>query len=320
MKKTLFSSLALVRARGLAFVGAALSVLAQPAHAVFVDPNIPIPTQLLSFGPIQGEAFLPLTDAATSSSATGAPAATGDGYGWVNTNIAITLSTTTASTGEARLGLPFGSPIDISPEAAVVGPGCLEGSGAPGDVNTGDTVCVSSFFDVYFDVTLSDADSTTGFFGDTFAGPLGASDLGPATVRLNAECIADTSKPNLGCLPPTGNAYIGHFQVVLPLGFDVNGNGNDDVIKFNLVQHDVGGVTNTFIQGSTVIDTFDSAMSGDGSVGDAISDPPFTFSLTGPTTAQQQIIIPAQVPEPATLALFATGLGLLARQRKKAVP
>lgn len=296
----------------LALAALALSALAQPAQAVFVDPNIAIPTQLLSFGPIQGETFLPLTSAATSSTEAGAPLATADGYGWVKSNIAISLSATTPSTGEARFSVPFSFP----PAAGVAG--CLDGAqGQAGNVNTGDTVCVSSFFDVHFDVTLTDVDSTTGFFGGLGPASLTATDLGPAHMQQNGECIADTSQPNLGCLPPTGSAYIGHFKVVLPLGVDINGNSLLDTISFTLVQHDVGGTTNTFVQGGNVIDTFNSSVNGSGSVQDDGTDPPFgPFTLTGPTTAQQGIVYQASVPEPASLALFGAGLGLLGWRRR----
>jgi len=83
---------------------------AQPAFAIMIAPNTPIPTELLSFGPdgIDGDVFLPLTGADHTSTVPGAPAVTSDGYGWVKSNIRVDLSTTTSSTGQAFLGSPIG--------------------------------------------------------------------------------------------------------------------------------------------------------------------------------------------------------------------
>jgi hypothetical protein len=41
------------------------------------------------------------------------------------------------------------------------------------------------------------------------------------------------------------------------------------------------------------------------------------ISLTGPTTARQGIVFPAQVPEPGLLALMAAGIGFLGWQRRR---
>ena len=305
--KTLHSQLPSSVRLGLA-ASLLLAASAQPAFAIMINPDIAIHTELLSFGPdgINGEVFLPLTGAATTSSMAGAPAATADGYGWVNSNMRVDLSTTTPSTGQASFGVPTNG-------------GCQD-AGEAGDVSTGDTVCVDSFYDIFYYVTFTDIDTTTGtgFFDDSATGPLVTEELGPRHLQFIGECIADTSKENLGCLPPVGFPYIGFFEEELDLGYDVNGNGEIDVLKFIFGALDVGGVTNTFINGNQVIDEFDSTLAGDGAVMNVSTDPPFTFTLTGPTTASQDIVYPsASVPEPTTFALFGVGIALMGLRRRR---
>lgn len=135
------------------------------------------------------------------------------------------------------------------------------------------------------------------------------------TLQQVGECIADTSRPNLGCLPLVGSGYVGGSSVSIGLP-DVNGNGADDAIKLTYLLFMVDDLTNTVIQGADLIDTFNSTIEGSGSVGDAGTDPPFSFTLTGPTTAQQGIVYQAQVPAPGTLALIAAGIGLFGWQRR----
>ncbi len=91
-------------------------------------------------------------------------------------------------------------------------------------------------------------------------------------------------------------------------------------MKFTLGTHNVGGVTNTYIDGNNVIDEFGSTIAGTGTVMDAQDDPPFSFTLRGSTTASWGIVYPAKAPEPATFALFGVGLAALGlcRRRQKA--
>jgi len=47
--------------------------------------------------------------------------------------------------------------------------------------------------------------------------------------------------------PPETDPYIGHFLVEIPLGADINGNGENDKIKFTLASHSAGDENRTFI-------------------------------------------------------------------------
>ncbi|BCG64518.1 MAG: hypothetical protein methR_P2302 [Methyloprofundus sp.] len=280
-----------------------------PNPSIFIDPNTQIPTQLLSFGPngINADIYLPLTSGATTSSADGinSPLATLDNYGWVKSNVAITLSTATPSTGYATLGKRFGN--------------C--GSGLAGAVGQGYDVCVDSLFDVFFDVTITDIDPTTNFFDSPTLVTLPVLSDGPIPMEFHGICSADLSQANLGCLPPSGFPYVGHFKIDTPLGLDINGNNLNDFLHFTFGAHNVGGVTDTFINDNSVNDTFNSTIVGTGAVDDAATDPEFSFTLSGPVTASQEIVYAAQnVPEPSYLLLFSAGfslMGLLRRNHRK---
>jgi hypothetical protein len=119
--------------------------------------------------------------------------------------------------------------------------------------------------------------------------------------------VADPNLPNFGLIPPPESApYIGHFNIEIPLGADLNGNGENDKIKFTLVAHTVGDENRTFITlpDGTVVDSFDSISDLSGAVVDESQDPPFSISLTGPTTATSRLVVPAVPDAGNTLTLL----------------
>jgi hypothetical protein len=252
-----------------------------------------------------------------------------DGYGFVNSQVMITLSSQRLpDAGPASMGVVFATPF----APALAGSAAGDEMPQPTPINPsewdGQTFFVNSFFDVFFDITVTDVDPRP---GRDFAGmPDGASvplpDNGPASMQSNYEVIFDMDEPNFGLIPPPEVApYFGHFLIEIPLGGDINGNGDNDKIKFTLATHSVGDENRTFIQlpDGTVIDQFDSAAFLEGAVVDESSDPPFTIGMIdpntglpdpsvfgGPTTASSNVRNPI-VPEPTGLTLLAMG-GLLA--------
>ncbi|MBM3880069.1 MAG: hypothetical protein FJ387_10175 [Verrucomicrobia bacterium] len=235
------------------------------------------------------------------------------GYGWVNSSVTVTLSSQRVPSGPPTLGQVIAYQAQFS--SARVEPGL--GPPPPIDPNAlhGQAFFVHSFFDVFFDITVTDVDSRP---GRNIAGmPDGASvslfDNGPASMQSSYQAMFNKDLPNFGLAPPPEvSPYIGHFNIEIPLGGDINGNGEDDKIKFTLATHAVGDANRSFIilPNGTVIDQFDSTANLEGAVVDMSTDPPFTIGgLTGPTTASSTLLNTV-VPEPHEYALLA-GLGLV---------
>ena len=260
-----------------------------------------------------------------------------EGYGFVDSQVQVTLSSQRAGNpGPPSLGQACAFAGEPSLTAAAVGRGCPADPPplTPQDILDFDGMpfFVDSFFDVFFDITVTDVDSRD---GRDFAGmPDGASivlqDTGPAEMISNYDQIFDKDAPNFGLIPPPEVApYIGHVTIEIPLGGDINGNGEDDKIKFQLVTHAAGDENRTFIQlpDGTVLDTFDSAALLEGAVVDVSTDPPFTIGATlpnglpdpsvfgGPTTASSKLMN-VLVPEPSSLLLLALGILGLASARR----
>jgi hypothetical protein len=296
-------------------LGITLLSLATPAPA---QPGLSGPlvfdTELTSLNLTGGPVALPL--ASDPGNALGDSI---DGYGFVNSQVMLTLSSQRAmNPGPASLGEACAFPGE--PTAAGGSGQC--GQGELDAINPaehdGEPFFVSSFFDVFFDITVTDVDPRP---GRDYVGALPAiniQDIGPANMQNFFTAIFDADAPNFGLIPPPESSpYIGHFNIEIDLSayfgmlVDINANGIGDKIKFTLAAHTVDGENRTFIvlPDGTVIDSFDSTASLAGAIVDVTSDPPFgPFELAGPTTAQSLLLNPV-VPEPGTLMLLAaTGL------------
>jgi hypothetical protein len=238
------------------------------------------------------------------------------GYGFVDSQVTITLSS-------QRL---------ISPGPPSLGKACASDTGGPGshcmltgspppinpNDHDGQPFFVESFFDVFFDVTVTDVDPRPGrdFAGQgpaaTFVIP-NLSDTGNRDMQTAYWAVFDADAPNFDLIPPTSSfPYIGHFDIEIPLGGDINGNGENDKIKFTLAAHQVNGESATFIilPDGTVRDTMLSTADLDGLVVDMSTDPPFHIDLAGPTVADSKLIN-AIIPEPTAVVLLLAG-GLVA--------
>jgi hypothetical protein len=272
-----------------------------------------------------------------------------EGYGFVMSSVAITLSSQRAvSPGPASLGQAFAFPDDLAGATLRPSP---RGDGNPGNglppidpgALDGKTFRVNSFFDVFFDITVTDVDSRPGrdFAGMPDGMSIGLPDNGPAHMQSVYTRVFDKDAPNFGLVPPPEvSPYIGHFNIEIPLGGDLNGNGENDKIKFTLAAHSVGDEDRTFIvlPDGTVIDNFLSAAYLEGFIVDESTDPPFSIGLLdpgtglpdpgsfgGPTTASSVLLNPvvgSQVPEPSTWAggalLCAGAFGVWRRGRRGA--
>ena len=118
-------------------------------------------------------------------------------------------------------------------------------------------------------------------------------------------------------------AIIGFFTVEIPLGADLNGNGETDKIKFTLAALQAADVGRTFIvlPDGTVINNFDAVFDISASVVDLSQDPPFSTQLSGPVSISSILHAPqvSEVPEATTLggALAVAGLSLYRYLRAK---
>jgi len=181
-----------------------------------------------------------------------------------------------------------------------------------GPVQDGDEFLVGSSFDVFFELGITDVDPLLDFLGQQPGTTLSYVDNGPARIENLYVALADLAAPNLGLLPPPESApYVGMLGFEIPLGIDLDGNGELDKIKFGISTFAVADTNRTFIvlPDLTVINNFDLVADITGSIVDLQDDPPFgPITLTGPATASSRPTGPDSVPEPSLLALLGMGL------------
>ncbi|MDP6547227.1 MAG: PEP-CTERM sorting domain-containing protein, partial [Phycisphaerae bacterium] len=145
--------------------------------------------------------------------------------------------------------------------------------------------------------------------------------------------VFDKDAANFGLFPPpAADPWIGMFLLEIPLGVDINGNGENDKIKITLATISAGDGNRTFITlpDGTVINEFDAGSFIEGAVVDESTDPPFMIgarlpnglpdpnAFGGPTTATSNLQNPV-LPEPATVTILVVGgLAILRRRRRVA--
>lgn len=186
--------------------------------------------------------------------------------------------------------------------------------------NPGGPYDVQSFFDVFFDITFTDTDPAVNFFGLGDGASLSFTSVGPAHLENAYVATFDQNAPSYGLFPPPeASPYSGSFDLVIPLGADLDGNGENDVIKFLFGILTALDANRSFIiaPDGTVVDFLDTTFQMEGGVMDASADPPFSFELTGPTTATSRLMTDSEVPEPASVLLLGFGLLCLVALRRK---
>jgi hypothetical protein len=247
-----------------------------------------------------------------------------DGFGFVDSTVQITLSSQRpVNPGPRSLGATCAFPGSPASAGAGVGTQCGGGDDPPPiDPIEYDEeqFFVQSFFDVFFDVTVTDVDARPGRDYASGTPVLQITDIGPADMQNFYTAIFEAEEPNFDLIPPPEVApYIGHFNIVIDLStvfgttIDINANGDPDVLKFTLAAHTVEDEGRTFITlpDGTVVDSFASRATLDGAIQDSSTDPPFTIgNLAGPTTAESLLLNPV-VPEPAAMMLLFVGGAIL---------
>lgn len=214
-----------------------------------------------------------------------------EGFGFVDSTVIVTLSSQRPGTpGPPSLGEvcatdmpPPKSPGEIKGKGGVVG--CLDPlPTVDPDLLDGSPFMVDSFFDVFFDITFTDVDARP---GRDYAGmPDGASlvfqDNGPLQASVNYPASFSATADMWGLAPPAeASPYFVPALIEIPLGGDINGNGEFDKIKITLWTSSIGDVGRVFLPGAgnSIDVVFTSGLVVEGVVVDESTDPPFTLGF-----------------------------------------
>jgi len=261
-----------------------------------------------------------------------------DGYGFVRSDVLITLSSQRAANpGPPSMGQVFAyraGPEEVFAGGPVQAPSIASPPMIDPEELDGQRFFVDSFFDVFFDITVTDVDDRP---GRDFAGqPNGATvvlpDNGPGALQSSYVVVFDKDAANYGLIPPPQfDPHIGLFNIEIPLDADINGNGENDKLTFILGTFSAGDENRQFIQlpDGTVINQFDDAAFLEGAILDESSDPPFHIgaqlpnglpdpdAFGGPTTATSRLLN-SMIPEPTTVTALTIGaLAALCRRRRR---
>lgn len=210
-----------------------------------------------------------------------------DGFGFVNSQFEIKLSSLRTTPGPKSLGLIQLTLVDPPPTSGI------------NSIHSGDQFHVDSFFDVFFDITITDRDIRPGrdYAGLSDGAIMEFRDVGPVRLTSSYECFAQLAETLFGCIPQARNKlFVGGLPLVIPLGVDINRNGENDKIKIITPQLTPVAVTDIQFPPPTgpYSVSFDSFFDVDTAVvNDESSDPPFIIGLPG-----QMIIL---VPGPGAL-------------------
>ena len=248
-----------------------------------------------------------------------------DGYGFVNTQVTINASSQRVSSpGPQSLGQACGINSSGCPPTPPIDPNALDGT----------SYFVNSFFDVFYDISLTDVDARPGrdYAGQPDGATIIFQDVQMLNFQSNFNAVFDKDVESFDLLmPPQSDFYIG-FPVDLLLGADINGNGTDDRLATTLFSYAIGDENRsgvTLITNQLWRHQHDTAARLEGFIGDVGGSGGVPFQIGaqlpngqpdpaafgGPGEVESRLVNDV-VPEPGTFTLTLFGVFVFAVRRK----